>query len=465
MYGGVEFCDYPNPLNANRIDTLALPMVHDMHRFGIRLDVPLLNSMSAELGEKLTLLEAAAQETIGNAYQDTNGKGVRTPFMITSPDHVSRLLFEHLKVQGDDPVPMTEKGARFATSDDILQLFSKRHPVIPNILEHRSLSKVKGTYADPLPLLVDDLDRLHTSFNVTIAATGRLTSSNPNLQNIPIRTEIGKRIRQAFIAEYGCVLVSCDLSQIEMVWAAHRSQDPTMMEVFHKGQDLHSRTACIVFDRDYDYIMGLSAKVDNETATPEEVKEWKYFKSFQRLPCKTTGFGVLYGQTAEGLQASLMSEGIDWALDLCEDFIVNKFFGVYKMLKVMLDRDYSRAMRYGLIWDDFGRVRLVPEAKSALKWIANEGTRKAGNHPEQSSAQGTIKLAMAALTPIYRALNGRNGLVVRPLLQIHDQLIWEVSSWFAQEWAATVKYEMENATRLLIPVRASSDIGGSWAEL
>jgi DNA polymerase-1 len=463
MYGGVEFCDYPNPDNVTKLDHGCLPMIADMHKYGIRLDVPHLNQMSREIGQTLEDIEYESSTILGS-YQDISGKGVRKPFMITSPDHVSRLLFQWLKIQGDDLVPMTEKGARFATSDDILSLYKDRHPIIPLILEHRELSKLKGTYTDPLPLMVDSDSRLHTQFNATQAATGRLSSSNPNLQNIPIRTKIGKEIRRAFIAQYGCVLVSCDLSQIEMVWAAHRSQDPTMLEVFRKGQDLHSRTACIVFNLDYEHITRLTAKVEAKTATLEEEKEYKYFKSFQRLPCKTTGFGVLYGQTGEGLQSSLTAEGIPMTLELCQDFIDNKFFGAYPLLKVMLDRDYARAKAYGLIWDAFGRVRLVPQAKSSLKWLVNEGTRQAGNHPEQSSAQATIKLAMAELTPIYRQVMS-GGIVCRPLLQIHDQLIFEVTKSFAQEWAGTVRHKMENATPISIPTRASSDVGNSWLEL
>ncbi len=459
MFNGVEFCDYPNPDNVTKLDHGALPMIADFHKYGIRLDVPHLNQMSHDLGNQLSDIEYESSTILGS-YQDSNGKGVRTPFKITSPDHVSRLLFQYLKVQGMDLVPMTEKGARFATGDDILGLYKNRHPVIPMILEHRGLSKLKGTYTDALPLLVDLDSRLHTTFNVTVAATGRLSSSNPNLQNIPIRTKLGKLIRKAFIPRPGYVLVSCDLSQIEMVWAAHRSQDPTMLEVFRLGQDLHARTACIVFLLDYAYISALTKKIESKTATPAEVQEYAYFKQFQRLPCKSTGFGVLYGQTEQGLRDTLLGEGMDMSLELCKDFIENKFFGAYPGLKVMLEGDYTFVKKYGMSCDNFGRVRLVPQAKSSLKWLISEGVRQAGNHPEQSDAQATIKLAMASLTPIYRRERD-----IFPLLQIHDQLIFEVPEQKAESWAQTTRYEMENATPLSIPTRASSDIGNSWMEL
>jgi len=463
MFGGVEFRDYPDPDNISRMDGQVLPMIADMHKYGIRLDVAHLNSMSTSIGQQLSDIEFESSVYLGS-YQDTTGKGTRTPFKITSPDHVSRLLFNYLKVQGDDLVPMTEKGARFSTSDDILSLYKERHSVIPLILEHRELSKLKGTYTDPLPLMVDSDSRLHTQFNVTVAATGRLSSSNPNLQNIPIRTKIGKLIRKAFIAARGCVLVSCDLSQIEMVWAAHRSQDPTMLEVFRLGQDLHARTACIVFNLVYDYIMELTRRVEAKIATQAEVQEYAHFKQFQRLPCKTTGFGVLYGQTEQGLRDALMAEGVDFSLELCKDFIDNKFFGVYKLLRVMLEREGAHVRAYGLNWDAFGRVRLIPQGKSSLKWLVSEGVRQAGNHPIQSSAQGTVKLAMAELTPMYRKVM-TGDVICRPLLQIHDQLIFEVSEWFAEEWAGQKKYVMEHASPLSIPTRASSDVGNSWMEL
>jgi DNA polymerase I-like protein with 3'-5' exonuclease and polymerase domains len=283
-----------------------------------------------------------------------------------------------------------------------------------------------------------------------------------NCQNIPIRTKLGKEIRNAFIASPGWGLVSADYSQIEMVWAAHRSQDPTMLDIFRRGQDLHDRTACSVFGLDYEEIQALKKLVADKVATEAQISEFNDFKQFQRLPCKTVGFGVLYGQTAEGLQASLASEGIFWTLERCEEFITHKFFAVYALLKAMLDRDYAYATRYGLICDEFGRVRLVPEAKSQIKRIRNEGLRKAGNHPEQSSAQGSIKIAMARLNPICRKIGPDT---VRPLLQIHDQLIMEARKHFLEEFAQIMRQEMEAATPLTIPVRSSSDIGERWGDL
>jgi len=461
LYGGVHYSDYPDPDNITKMDLGCLPMIADFHKFGIRLDIPFLNNLNSRIETIQKEIELETEIYIGS-YQYRTSKGALIPFSIGSRDHLAQLLFEEWKVQGDDPVPLTPKGRRFEVSEEIMEPFKDRHPAVPGIIEWHKSEKLRNTYTSVLPLQVDSDSRLHTQFNATVASTGRLSSSNPNLQNIPIRTKLGKEIRYAFTCDPGWRLLSADYSQIEMVWAAHRSQDPTMLDIFRRGQDLHDRTACSVFGLDYEEVQALKKLVADKLATVAQTSEFNDFKQFQRLPCKTVGFGVLYGQTAEGLQASLASEGIFWTIERCEEFITQKFFAVYTLLKAMLDRDYAYATRYGLICDEFGRVRLVPEAKSQLKRIRNEGLRKAGNHPEQSSAQGSIKIAMARLTPICRKLGDK---MVRPLLQIHDQLILEVIAPFVEEFSHVVREEMEAATPLTIPVRSSSDIGERWAEL
>lgn len=464
LFGGVHFSpDAPDPDNITVIDHNCLPMIHDMHRYGIRIDVPYLQSLSTRLHGMQAEIEEEVGLLIGD-YQYTHAKHGRQPFNISSRDHLAQLLFEELEIQGHDPVPMTPKGKRFGVSEEILKPFSKRHPIVPSVVEWHSIDKLLNTYVDVLPLLVDSDSRLHTSFNPTVAATGRLSSSDPNLQNIPIRTELGKLIRAAFIASVGCQLGSTDLSQIEMVWAAHRSQDPVMMAVFQNKEDIHTRTACNVFNDDYDKIIALQTACDNGTATKSQQGEWKLFKSIKRLPCKTVGFGVLYGQTAKGLVESLASDGVFWTEGQCQDFIDNKFFAVYKKLKAMLERDYRTAYRYAMIWDDFGRVRLVPEAKSKIKKIANEGTRKAGNHPEQGGAQETIKIGMAKTTPIYKDFI-RKGIKVHPLLQIHDQLIFDVQQSHVKEFIEIAAENLRTATPLKVPVGASADIGERWLDL
>lgn len=462
LFGGVRYSDSPDPDNITLMDHLALPMIHAFHQHGIRLDVPFLNSLT----DKIKTIQAEIQfETsilIGDYQYRHPVRGSLEPFKIGSRDHLSQLLFEELKIQGTTPIPMTPKGKRFEVSEEILEPFKKSHPIVPGIIEWHSVEKIKNTYTETLPLLVDSNSRVHTKFNATVTATGRLSSSNPNLQNISVRSKLGKQVRSAFIAELGWDLVSVDFSQLEMAWAAHRSQDPVMMEIFRLGQDVHDRTTCSVFGYEYSEVMALKKLVEDGLSTKGQVAEYAEYKQFKRLPCKTVGFGVLYGQTGEGLQKSLASDGVLWSPTQCEDLITNKFFGVYPNLRAMLERDYRTARRYAMIWDEFGRVRLVPEAKSQIKRIANEGIRKAGNHPEQSSGSGSTKLAMARLMPIFRKIGPDT---VRPLLQIHDQILAECRKDFSIEFAEVMKEEMEAATPLTIPLRSSSDVGERWSDL
>lgn len=461
LFGGIHYSDGPDPDNITRLDHLALPMIADFHKYGIRLDIPFLNSLNSRIETIQKEIELETEIYVGS-YQYRTPKGALIPFSIGSRDHLAQLLFEEWKIQGDDPVPLTPKGKRFEVSEEIMEPFKDRHPAVPGIIEWHKSEKLRNTYTSVLPLQVDSDSRIHTQFNAATAATGRLSSSNPNLQNISVRTKLGKEIRGAFVASPGWDLVSADYSQIELVWAAHRSQDPTMLDIFRRGQDMHDRTTCNVFNLNYEDVAALKKLVEDKKATPQQIKEFSEYKQFKRLPCKTVGFGVLYGQTAEGLQSSLASDGVFWSLEQCELFITTKFFEVYPGLRTMLERDYAYATRYGLICDEFGRVRLVPEAKSQLKRIRNEGLRKAGNHPEQASATGSVKIAMARLTPICKKF-GSN--MVRPLLQIHDQILVETRKDFSVEFAGIMKQEMEAATPLTIPVRSSSDIGERWSDL
>ena len=464
MYAGVHFSSTPDLPNVAAIDHFCLPMIASMHRYGIRIDRTFLYSLGDKIESKKLQVISDITVAIGPAYQDSNGKS-RVPFNPASPDHVARLLFHHLRVQGDNtPVPMTKKGKRESTDDETLGAYEDAHPVVKLILANRELDKLLGTYVYPILAKTRNDDYLHTEFSATTAATGRLSSKSPNLQNVPTRTKLGREVRNAFVASPGCVLVSTDLSQIEMRWAAHRSQDPTMLSVFQSGEDIHSRTTCNVFGLDYAHIDALTRKVDTKQATVEEQAEYKHFKQFQRLPCKTVGFGVLYGQTSQGLQSSLATEGVVWTEEECRDLIENKFFGVYPRLRDMLERDHYTARRYAMIWDDFGRVRLVPEAKSCHKRISEEGVRKAGNHPEQAGAQGTEKLGMAELHPLMESIN--EDYTCRPVLQIHDDCLADVDVRIAGEYAAIAKGVFECASPLNgVPVLSSINIGEKWGEL
>lgn len=464
MYNNVHFSlDAPDPHNVRTIDMGCLPMIAAMHKYGIRVDVPFLAALDSTITTSMADTEAQAITSIGPSYQDFDSKK-RQPFSIGSPDHVARLLFKHLKLAQPGEVQLTKAGKREAVDDDVLSLLANRHPVVPLISNWRELSKLHSTYTgeDCIRALVKD-SRIHTEFTVTVAATGRLSSRRPNCQNIPVRSKLGKEVRNAFISSPGYVLVSCDLSQIEMRWAAHRSQDPTMCAVFWNKEDIHTRTTCNVFGEDYAKVAAIAARCDNGTADPVESEWYKDFKNQKRLACKTVGFGVLYGQTPDGLQRTLAKENVYWTLEQCADLSENKFFAVYPYLRIQMEADYSTVRRYAMSWDDFGRVRLVPEAKSVHKWIANEGIRKAGNHPYQSAAQCGLKLAMAELHDTLIPNYGPD--VVRPLLQIHDELILEVHKDLAELFAGEASYVLQQAVPLGVPVESSSDIAERWGEL
>lgn len=463
MYNGVHFSSGPDPENVRTIDHSCLPYIHSMHKNGIRIDIPFLRNLDSRILTKQRDLESSLPSLIGNTYTDFDGKK-HSPFNIGSPDHVARLLFKHLQLAQPGEVKLTKTGKRETVDDDVLSLLKSRHPVVPVISDWRELNKLHTTYTGPDCLesfAIDDV--IHTEFTVTVAATGRLSSRRPNCQNIPTRTDLGKEVRNAFIAFPGFVLVSNDLSQIEMRWAAHRSQDPVMMKVFWDQEDVHTRTTCNVFHLDYANVMRIAKSVDAGTATKEDADWYKKFKQEMRLPCKTVGFGVLYGQTPEGLQATLAAEGVFWTIEQCTNLIEHEFFAVYAKLKEMLDRDHRTVLRYALIWDDFGRVRLVPEAKSVHRWIREEGTRKAGNHPEQSGAQNGLKLAMAKSIDVLIPDFGFD--CVKPALQIHDELITNVKREYAEQFAFEQSEVMRKAVQLRVPVESSSDIAERWGEL
>lgn len=465
MYGGVHFSeDWPDASNCHQLDLNCLPMIRDMHRHGIRLDVPYINSLTVEINRQIADIEFEMGIHLGE-YQDSY-KGKRTPFSPGSPDHVSRLLFEHLKVQGSDPVPMTPKGKRFATSDDVLEIFKSRHPIIPLLGDWKEFATTRNTFTLPLPTLVDLDSRLHTTFNPTVAATGRLSSSNPNLQNIPVRSKLtvmvdgkpvplGKAVRNAFIASPGCIFVSVDRSQDEMRWAAHGSQDPAMMEVFYLGQDIHWKNTCAIFGWDYDTVMSMDKK------SPE----FERIKREERAPTKNLGFGVLYGLTAPGLQRNILKESegtIRWSEEKCQKFI-DRFFGIYPALRTFMELQYTRAKRYGMVWDAFGRPRLVPEAKSTHMRLVNEGTRKAGNHYEQASSQGGVKLAMAETNVEMEKRNKSHRCT--PALQIHDQILADVDKRYATEFGLYARNVMEGSVSLNVPSESSLEYAERWGDL
>ncbi len=400
-----------------------MPLVHvlaDMETEGIRIDIPALKQFSEELGTELVRLQDAIHKACG------------VSFNIDSPKQLGDVLFETLKL-GGDKVKKTAKTGQYQTSEDILQELSNAHPVIPLILDYRSLRKLKGTYVDTLPEAADPVThRVHTSYLQTVAATGRLASNEPNLQNIPIRTEKGREIRKAFVPrseEYQ--LLSADYSQIELRIIAHMSGDHNMQEAFRQGLDIHAATAAKVFNVDI-------AEVTRE----------------QRSRAKAVNFGIAYGQGAFGLAQNL---GIPRGE---ARQIIDDYFAQFPGVRSYMDEMIGFCRSHGYVKTLLGRRRYLPDITSANNTVRAQAERIAINAPMQGSAADIIKVAMVG---IHRDLRS-NGLKSKLLLQVHDELVLDVNLAEADAVKAIVKDRMEHAITLDVPLVVDMDMGKNWLE-
>lgn len=431
LYNGVRLVDRPCPANIRRIDQGAYPLINRMHLTGMRVDVPRLRALSLKLTDLMHDETTTIRQLVG---RDINP---------ASPLQVGKLLFDELQIQGDEPVPQTDSGAD-STNADVLELFKDAHPVVSHILQWREYQKLQGTYADKMPRMVDGESRIHTRFKTTRTSTGRLASEDPNLQNIPSRSELGVEVRNAFTASPGWVLLSQDLSQIEMRIAAHASGEPVMVTGYGDPEwDMHTQTAMDIF--------GLAR---------EQVDKKRH-----RLPAKTVGFGVLYLIGDQGLQKQIVSAGGDkWPLAQCED-LLNRFYANRPSIAAWQAQQFHRARRYGMVWTEFGRFRVIPQMRSALTWIQSAGMREGANQPIQGFAQDILKLGMAYIWDRLMEYDP-TGAKVRPLLQIHDELIYECASRaIAEEWSEIARYGMEQLVPLRVPILSSKDVAERWGEL
>ncbi|MBI4698244.1 MAG: DNA polymerase I [Nitrospirae bacterium] len=386
-----------------------------MEMAGIKIDLPLMDGFSKELERELSGIEKRVFFLAGGEFN------------INSPKQLQEILFERL---GLKTIKKTKTG--FSTDVDVLEQLALEHELPKEILEHRTLSKLKGTYVDTLPRLVNErTGRLHTSFNQTVTATGRLSSSDPNLQNIPIRGEWGKRIREAFIAEQGHLLLSSDYSQIELRVLAHLSQDEGLIEIFKNDGDVHARTAMEIFG------------ITPEDITPE-----------MRRRAKAVNFGIVYGISPYGLSQQLGIHPEEARL------YIDKYFMRHSGVKSYIDNCIREATDTGYVSTIFQRKRAIPELKSANKNIRQMGERLAMNTPIQGSAADIIKIAMIN---IWRRLK-KDGLKTRMLLQVHDELLFEVPADEKDRVKLLVREEMEHAVKLLVPVKVDIGFGKNWAE-
>lgn len=387
----------------------------EMEGCGIKIDVPFLKAQSEALAARLETLQTEIRKVADNP--DLN---------INSRDQLAELLYDKLNLQAGKK---TATGKR-STAVSVLEPLAEQHPVVKKILDYRELAKLKSTYLDPLPRLVNSkTGRVHTTFNQMVAATGRLSSTNPNLQNIPIRTDIGRQIRRGFIAEEGFRLLVADYSQIELRILAHIAGEPALLEVFRSGEDIHRRTAAQV----------LGVKADAVTADMRRI-------------AKIINFGVLYGMSAHRLTREL---GIEY--DEADLFIKNYFKG-YPKVKQYIDDTLVFARKNGYVETLLGRRRMIPDINSKNRNAREYAERTAYNMPIQGTQADIIKLAMITLAPKLRELESHL------LLQVHDELVVEVPESHSEEVASCVQETMEQAYELSVPLVAEVGVGDNWLE-
>ncbi len=399
----------------HEVEMPLVPLLAEMELKGILLRTDVLASYSEELTERLADLEQEIYRLVGREFN------------IASTKQLQQILFEERKLQ---PIRKTKTG--YSTDVSVLQVLAKEDPVPDRVLQHRNLSKLKSTYVDALPRLVNEKTRrLHTNFSQTGTATGRMSSRDPNLQNIPIRDEEGRRIRSAFVPEDGHLFISADYAQIELVVLAHLSEDPGLLEAFREQKDVHRETGSMLFG------------VPAEEVTTE-----------QRRIAKTINFGVMYGMSAFRLARDLEIPRAD------ADAFMEAYFGTYSGIKSFIDRTVREAEENGYVRTLLGRERPLPDIRSRNRNVKQGAERIAVNTPIQGTAADIVKLAMLRIARRLRE-EGRAG---RLLLQVHDELILEVPKDEADAVSTVVEEEMTRAVELSVPLRVSVEVGASWGD-
>ncbi len=399
---------------------IEMPLVRvlaEMEISGVRIDTEALRRSSADLGERLAAIEQEIYELAG------------TSFNISSARQVGEILFERLKI--DEKARKTKTG-QYSTTEEVLEKLRYRHPIVDKILTYRGLRKLLSTYIDALPELINPATgKIHTSFNQTVTATGRLSSSNPNLQNIPIRDEEGREIRRAFIPEEGSLFFSADYSQIELRIMAHLSGDPAMIEAFVSGLDIHAATASKIY------------KVGIDEVTKE-----------MRRKAKTANFGIIYGISTFGLAERLnipRSEAKQ---------LIDGYFETFPRVKQYMEQSIEVAREKGYVETLNGRKRMLPDIHSHNSVVRGYAERNAINAPIQGSAADIIKIAMVRIFDRFE----REGLQAKMILQVHDELNFTVPLPEIDTVSRIVKEEMEHAATLRVPLVADTGTGSNWLE-
>lgn len=400
------------------VDLPLMPVLLRMERAGVRIDTERLAALSAGL-------EAALAKLTDEIYALAG-----TPFNINSPKQLGEVLFERLGLQ---PQGKTSKTKAYSTAADVLEALAASHPVVAKILEFRQISKLKGTYVDALPQLISPGDgRVHTTFNPAGAATGRLSSTDPNLQNIPVRTELGREIRSCFVPEPGWVLLSADYSQIELRLLAHFSSDAALVEAFRHNEDIHTRTASEIHG------------VPPLMVTPE-----------MRRAAKAVNFGIVYGQTPFGLSQQLGIPQEEARL------YIQKYFERYPGVRMWIDRTIEEVRSRGYTLTLWGRRRPIPDIASKNPNARAFAERTAVNTPLQGTAADLMRKAMIEVDAELQ----RRGWRSRLLLQVHDELVLECPPEELEEVRAMVKRAMEGVEKLSVPLLAETAAGPNWRDV
>ncbi len=401
-----------------KIDLPLSGVLAEVERTGIRVDPKALEKMSESMEKEVRRLEKEIWELAG------------AEFNVNSPPQLAEILFDKLNLQ---PPGRRGKGKERSTAADVLEELANQHPLPAKAIEYREIAKLKSTYVDALPKLIhSETGRLHTSFSQTGTATGRLSSSDPNLQNIPIRTELGREIRAAFVAEKGRILLSADYSQIELRIMAHFSRDPVLVEAFRNGEDIHARTAQEVFG------------VGPLAQTAEH-----------RRAAKAINFGIIYGLSAFGLAKQLGIEQKEAAQ------FINAYFTRYRGVKEYLDNILVETRKTGMAKTLFGRIRPISEMNAPQMQLRNFAERTALNSPLQGTAADLIKLAMISIDARLK----KKKLAARMILQVHDELLFEAPVKEKEALAELVQEEMEGVYQLAVPLVVEVCTGPNWRDM
>jgi DNA polymerase-1 len=401
-----------------KIDLPLSGVLAEIERVGIRVDPKGLAKMSESMEKEVRRLEKEIWDMAGSEFN------------VNSPSQLAEILFDKLNLQ---PPGRRSKAQARSTAADVLEELGNQHPLPAKVVEYREIAKLKSTYVDTLPKLIHpETGRLHTSFSQTGTATGRLSSSDPNLQNIPIRTELGREIRAAFVAEKGKLLLSADYSQIELRIMAHFSRDPVLVEAFRNGEDIHARTAQEVFG-----VGPLAQTADHRRAA------------------KAINFGIIYGLSAFGLAKQLGIEQKEAAQ------FINAYFSRYRGVKEYLDNVLVETRKTGVAKTLFGRIRPITEINAPQMQLRNFAERTALNSPLQGTAADLIKLAMISIDARLK----REKLAARMILQVHDELLFEAPTKEKEALEAIVSEEMEGVYKLAVPLVVEVCTGANWRDM